>query len=57
MNEYVIYMAPALFGGADGRPLFSGTGGASMNDLWRGALGSVERVGADLRLEMFARTP
>ncbi|MGY9074524.1 MAG: bifunctional diaminohydroxyphosphoribosylaminopyrimidine deaminase/5-amino-6-(5-phosphoribosylamino)uracil reductase RibD [Acidimicrobiales bacterium] len=57
VNEYVIYMAPALFGGADGRPLFSGTGGASMNDLWRGALGSVERVGADLRLEMFARTP
>lgn len=52
VDHYVIYVAPALFGGGDARPLFAGHGAYTIADLWRGRLTSVERVGPDLRIEM-----
>lgn len=51
VDRYVFYLAPAFFGGDDARPLFSGPGAATISDLWRGRLVSVERLGDDLRLE------
>ena len=51
VDRYVVYLAPALFGGDDGRPLFAGPGAATIADVWRGAIVSVERLGDDLRLE------
>jgi diaminohydroxyphosphoribosylaminopyrimidine deaminase/5-amino-6-(5-phosphoribosylamino)uracil reductase len=54
VDRYVLYLAPALCGGDDGRPLFAGPGAPSVQDLWRGAIMSVERLGADLRVELEA---
>jgi diaminohydroxyphosphoribosylaminopyrimidine deaminase/5-amino-6-(5-phosphoribosylamino)uracil reductase len=51
VDRYVLYLAPALFGGDDGRPLFAGPGAATIDDVWRGRIVSVERLGDDLRLE------
>lgn len=52
VDRYVIYVAPALFGGEDARGLFAGNGAWDMAELWRGTFVAVERVGADLRIEM-----
>ena len=51
VDRYVLYLAPALFGGDDGRPLFAGPGAATVDDVWRGRILSVERLGDDLRVE------
>lgn len=52
VDRYVLYLAPALFGGDDGRPLFSGPGAATMADVWRGRILDVARLGPDLRVEL-----
>ena len=52
VDRYVLYLAPALFGGDDGRPLFAGPGAATMAELWRGRIVSVLALGADLRVEL-----
>ena len=54
VDRYVLYLAPALFGGDDGRPLFAGRGRPTIDQLWRGRLVSVERLGDDLRVEVAA---
>lgn len=54
VDRYVLYLAPALFGGDDGRGLFAGPGAQSIDDLWRGRLVSVEQLGPDLRVELGA---
>jgi diaminohydroxyphosphoribosylaminopyrimidine deaminase / 5-amino-6-(5-phosphoribosylamino)uracil reductase len=54
VDRYVFYVAPALSGGDDGRPVFAGAGAATMNEFWRGRLVSVERLGEDLRVEVAA---
>ncbi len=36
VDRYVLYLAPALFGGNDARPLFAGPGAPTIDDLWRG---------------------
>jgi len=51
VDRYVLYVAPAFFGGDDARPLFSGAGAPTIAELWRGRIESVERLGDDLRLE------
>lgn len=51
VDRYVVYLAPALFGGDDGRPLFAGPGAATIAEVWRGRIVSVDRVGDDLRVE------
>jgi diaminohydroxyphosphoribosylaminopyrimidine deaminase / 5-amino-6-(5-phosphoribosylamino)uracil reductase len=51
VDRYVVYLAPALFGGDDARPLFAGPGAATIDDLWRGRIVSVAQLGEDLRVE------
>jgi diaminohydroxyphosphoribosylaminopyrimidine deaminase/5-amino-6-(5-phosphoribosylamino)uracil reductase len=50
VDRYVLYLAPSLFGGDDGRPLLSGPGAATIADVWRGRITSVEPLGHDLRI-------
>ena len=52
VDRYVVYLAPALFGGDDGRPLLAGPGAATIDDLWRGRITNVERLGDDLKVEL-----
>jgi len=52
VDRYVLYLAPALFGGDDAKPLLAGAGAPTIHDLWRGRIASVARVGDDLRLEV-----
>ena len=53
VNRYVIYLAPALFGGDDAPGLFRGGPGAgTMADLWRGRITGVRQLGADLRIDL-----
>ncbi len=52
VDRYVLYLAPALFGGDDGRPLLAGPGAATLAELWRGRITSVVRLGQDLRIEL-----
>lgn len=52
IDRYVIYVAPALLGGSGGRPLLDGVAAPTIDGLWRGRIDVVERVGADLRIEM-----
>jgi diaminohydroxyphosphoribosylaminopyrimidine deaminase/5-amino-6-(5-phosphoribosylamino)uracil reductase len=52
VDRYVVYVAPALFGGDDARGLFAGPGAPTIDDVWRGRIVSVERVGEDLRIEV-----
>ncbi len=54
VDRYVIYLAPALFGGDDGRPLFAGPGAATIDQVWRGRIVDVTRLGGDLRVELAA---
>jgi len=50
VDRYVIYLAPALFGGDDARAAFVGPGAPSVDQLWRGRLVAVERLGQDLKM-------
>ncbi|MDA8073017.1 MAG: bifunctional diaminohydroxyphosphoribosylaminopyrimidine deaminase/5-amino-6-(5-phosphoribosylamino)uracil reductase RibD [Actinomycetota bacterium] len=52
VDRYVVYLAPALFGGDDAVPMFAGPGAPRVDDLWRGRLVDVRRVGQDLRVEL-----
>jgi diaminohydroxyphosphoribosylaminopyrimidine deaminase / 5-amino-6-(5-phosphoribosylamino)uracil reductase len=52
VDRYVLYLAPALFGGDDAVPLFAGPGAPTMAELWRGRLVSVAELGGDVRLEI-----
>jgi diaminohydroxyphosphoribosylaminopyrimidine deaminase/5-amino-6-(5-phosphoribosylamino)uracil reductase len=54
VDRYVLYLAPALLGGDDARGLFAGPGAPTIQDVWRGQIESVERVGDDLRIEVCA---
>jgi len=52
VDRYVLYFAPALLGGSDGRPLLDGAGAQTMGEAWRGRIVSVERIGDDIRVEL-----
>ncbi len=52
VDRYVIYLAPAIFGGNDAHPLFVGAGAPTMNDLRRGRFLSTKLLGPDLRLDL-----
>jgi diaminohydroxyphosphoribosylaminopyrimidine deaminase/5-amino-6-(5-phosphoribosylamino)uracil reductase len=57
VDRYVLYLAPALFGGDDARPLFAGPGAGSMDHLWRGHVRSVSSLGPDLRIDLDPAAP
>ena len=52
VDRYVLYLAPALFGGNDARPLFDGPGAPTLGELWRGRVLSVTSLEGDLRVEL-----
>ncbi|MGD9797357.1 MAG: bifunctional diaminohydroxyphosphoribosylaminopyrimidine deaminase/5-amino-6-(5-phosphoribosylamino)uracil reductase RibD [Acidimicrobiia bacterium] len=52
VDRYVLYLAPVLVGGDDGRALFAGPGAPTIDDVWRGRIVSVDRLGDDLRVEV-----
>jgi diaminohydroxyphosphoribosylaminopyrimidine deaminase/5-amino-6-(5-phosphoribosylamino)uracil reductase len=52
VDRYVIYVAPALFGGTDAISAIGAATAATIGDLWRGRFDVVERVGDDLRIEL-----
>jgi len=56
VDRYVIYLAPALFGGDDARPLFAGHGAPTIDDIWRGEIVDVRQLGPDVRIEMRPRS-
>lgn len=52
VDRYVLYLAPALFGGDDAHPLFNGPGAPTIEDVWRGRIVNVEQLGPDLKVEL-----
>ena len=54
VDRYVVYLAPALMGGDDGRPLMAGAGAATMAEVWRGRIVGTTQLGADVRIDMVA---
>jgi diaminohydroxyphosphoribosylaminopyrimidine deaminase/5-amino-6-(5-phosphoribosylamino)uracil reductase len=52
VDRYILYLAPALFGGDDARPLFAGPGAPTLGALWRGRVRSVSNLEGDLRVEL-----
>jgi diaminohydroxyphosphoribosylaminopyrimidine deaminase/5-amino-6-(5-phosphoribosylamino)uracil reductase len=52
VDRYVLYVAPALFGGDDARGLFAGAGAPTLADLWRGRITDVTRLGDDIRIDL-----
>ena len=52
VDRYVVYLAPALLGGDDGRPLMAGPGAPTMADLRRGRFVATEVLGDDLRVDL-----
>lgn len=57
VRRYVLYLAPVLLGGDDGRPLFAGPGATTLAEAWRGRLISVLRLGGDLRVDLAPPDP
>jgi diaminohydroxyphosphoribosylaminopyrimidine deaminase/5-amino-6-(5-phosphoribosylamino)uracil reductase len=51
VDRYVLYLAPALFGGRDATPVLAGATAPTITELWRGRLVGAEPVGGDLRVE------
>jgi diaminohydroxyphosphoribosylaminopyrimidine deaminase/5-amino-6-(5-phosphoribosylamino)uracil reductase len=47
VDRYVVYLAPALLGGDDGRPVFAGPGAVTLAEAWRGAVVDVARLGPE----------
>ena len=54
VDRYVLYVAPALLGGDDGRALLAGAGAPTIDEAWRGRFVAIRQVGDDLRLDMEA---
>ncbi len=52
VDRYVLYLAPALFGGDDARPMFAGAGSSTIADIMRGRIVDVRRLGDDVRIDL-----
>jgi diaminohydroxyphosphoribosylaminopyrimidine deaminase / 5-amino-6-(5-phosphoribosylamino)uracil reductase len=56
VDRYVVYLAPALMGGDDGRPLLAGPGARTIDDVWRGRILGVTQLGHDVRIDLARAT-
>lgn len=54
VDQYVVYLAPALLGGDDGRPVMAGPGAAEMDQAMRGRIVAVRQIGPDVRVDLLA---
>ena len=52
VDRYVVYVAPVLLGGDDGRALLAGAGAPTMDDVWRGRVAATVRLGDDVRIDV-----
>ena len=52
VDRYVVYLAPALMGGDDGRAVFAGAGAPTIDEIWRGRITDVVRLGDDIRIDL-----
>ena len=52
VDRYVLYLAPALFGGDDARGLFAGPGAPTIGAVTRGRIAAVQTLGPDLRIDL-----
>jgi diaminohydroxyphosphoribosylaminopyrimidine deaminase/5-amino-6-(5-phosphoribosylamino)uracil reductase len=52
VDRYAVYLAPALFGGDDGHPMFAGSGASTVSELWRGEISGIAQLGPDLRIDL-----
>lgn len=50
VDRYVVYLAPVLFGGEDGRGLFAGAGAPTIDEVWRGRIVETTQLGGDLKV-------
>jgi len=50
IDRYVFHVAPAIMGGGDAVPAFAGDTAATLDDVWRGRLVSVEALGNDVEI-------
>ena len=50
VDEYWLYMAPAIMGGDDGRSAFAGDGAPTMAEIQRGRFIDVAKLGDDIRI-------
>lgn len=57
VDRYVVYLAPALFGGDDAVGLFSGAGARTLAEITRGRFTSVVPLGDDLRIDLQPTRP
>ncbi|MEO6989688.1 MAG: dihydrofolate reductase family protein, partial [Aquihabitans sp.] len=57
VDHYVVYFAPAIFGGDDAMPLFAGPSVETIRDVWRGAITEVTQLGGDLRIDVSPVVP
>lgn len=57
VDRYVVYLAPAIFGGNDAPGLFAGPGAATMADVWRGHIVAATTLGDDLRIDVVPTAP
>jgi len=56
VQRYVLYLAPALFGGSGARGLFEGPASATIDAVWRGRVVAVDRLDDDLRIVLEPRS-
>ena len=54
VDEYWLYMAPAIMGGGNGRNAFAGDGAPTMADIQRGRFIDVTQLGEDIRIRYAA---
>lgn len=52
VDQYAIYLAPAFMGGDDGRPMLSGSGAPTIDDVFRGRIVGSTLLGPDLRIDL-----
>jgi diaminohydroxyphosphoribosylaminopyrimidine deaminase/5-amino-6-(5-phosphoribosylamino)uracil reductase len=52
VDRFVVYLAPAVFGGDDAKPMFAGSGAATMEALPRGRFVDIRQLGDDVRIDL-----
>ncbi len=57
VDQYVVYLAPAVFGGDDARSMLAGPAAPTITDIFRGTFTAVTPMGADLRIDMVPAAP
>jgi diaminohydroxyphosphoribosylaminopyrimidine deaminase/5-amino-6-(5-phosphoribosylamino)uracil reductase len=54
VDQYVLYLAPVVMGGDDGRSVLAGPGAPTMAEAWRGRVTGVRTFGPDVRIDVLA---